>query len=580
MENAEISRALGELADLLEIQGEANPFRIRAYRNALRAVAQLSRPLAEMVAAGEDLTKLPDIGKTVASHVVELVQTGELSRLDEIAESVPRSLTELVRLQGVGPKKAARLWRELEVTTVADLARAIEEGRVQALSGFGQKSADKIKAAIESRERSKGRLLVSEAERFIRPLLRYLEKAPGLERLEVAGSFRRRRETIGDLDLLATVQGEGAEVVRYFVEYPGVERVTGQGETKGSVVLRSGPAVDLRVVDPDSFGAAMQYFTGSKEHNVELRAQAVRAGFKVSEWGVFRVDEGGAELDRVAGAEEEEVYATLGLPWIPPELRENRGEIAAGRSGTLPTLIEQDDLRGELHAHTEWSDGSLTVRGLVEEARRRGLTYIAITDHTPAVGVAGGLTEKRVRQQWEEIARVQDEIPTVRILRGLEVDILRDGSLDMSDNVLEGLDFVVVAVHTHFGLHKAQMTERVLSALSHPCVHMLAHPTGRLLNRRDPSQLDVEAVLQLCRERDIAVEVNASPRRLDLSDVHLMRARELDVPVAITTDVHKAPDFDKARYGVDQARRAWLEPKHVLNTKSLDELLAWLAARA
>ena len=580
MENFEIARVLGELADLLEIEGEANPFRIRAYRNALRSVGQLTRPLAEMVRAQEDLTNLPDIGKTVAAHIVELVETGSLNRLDEIAESVPRSLTELVRLQGVGPKKAARLWRELDVTTVDQLAEAIAAGRVAELSGFGEKSAQKIMSAIESRQATRGRLLLSEAEAFIIPLMRYMRDAPGLDRLEAAGSYRRRRETIGDLDLLATARGDGSEIIRYFTEYSGVQRVTGQGETKGSVELRGGPAVDLRVVDPASFGAAMQYFTGSKEHNVELRAQAVRAGLKVSEWGVFRVDDEGLEEERLAGASEEEVYRTLGLPWIAPELRENRGEIQAARGGGLPDLVQSDQLRGELHAHTDWSDGVLSVRDLVREAHARGLEYIAITDHTPAVGVAGGLTEKRVRQQWQEIERVQDDFPTVRILRGLEVDVLRDGTLDMGDDVLDELDIVLVAMHTHLGLEKEEMTERVLTALAHPRVHMLAHPTGRLLNRRPPAQMDVEQVLQACVEHDVAVEINSSPRRLDLSDVHLMRARELGVPVSINTDAHKAPDLDKARFGVDQARRAWLGPEHVLNTRNLDELMAWLGPNA
>jgi len=580
MENFEIARILGELADLLEIEGEANPFRIRAYRNALRSVGQLSRPLAEMVEAGEDLTALPDIGKTVAAHIVELVETGSLPRLDEIAESVPRSLAELVRLQGVGPKKAARLWRELEVTTVDQLAEAIEAGRVAELSGFGEKSAQKIMTAIESRQAARGRLLLSEAEAFIVPLMRYMRDAPGLDRLEAAGSYRRRRETIGDLDLLATAQGDGAEIIRYFTEYSGVDRVTNQGDTKGSVVLRGGPAVDLRVVDPASFGAAMQYFTGSKEHNVELRAQAVRACLKVSEWGVFRVDEDGTEGERLAGASEEEVYQTLGLPWIAPVLRENRGEIQAARADGLPDLVQADHLRGELHAHTDWSDGVLTIQELVQLAESRGLEYLAITDHTPAVGVAGGLTEKRVRQQWQEIARVQENFPAVRILRGLEVDILKDGTLDMSDEILGELDFVLLAVHTHLGLEKAEMTERVLTALAHPRVHMLAHPTGRLLNRRPAAQLDLESVLQACVEHGVAVEINSSPRRLDLSDVHLARARELGVPVSINTDVHKAPDFDKVRFGLDQARRAWLGPEHVLNTRTLDDLLAWLGPNA
>lgn len=578
MENFEIARVLGELADLLEIQG-ANSFRVRAYRNASRAVAQTSRPYAEMVGAGEKLTDLPDIGETVASHIVELVRTGRLGRLEELGREVPISLVELTRLESVGPKKAARLWKELGVTTLEELETALQAGRVETLSGFGPKSATRLLEAIADRRKQRGRLLLSEAEAFLDPLLRWLREAPDLDRLEVAGSFRRRRETIGDLDLLATVQGDGAEVIQRFVDYPSVERVTGQGETKGSVVLRAGPAVDLRVLPPESFGSALLYFTGSKEHNVELRTQAVRAGLKVSEWGIFRVTEAGEEGERLAGRTEEECYDALGLPWIPPELRENRGEIAAARAGRLPTLIGVEDLRGEVHAHTEWSDGALTLRELVETCRDRGLEYVVITDHTPAVGVAGGLNAKQVRQQWEEIVRVQEAVEGIRIFRGLEVDILRDGSLDMDDDILEQLDFVIVSVHTHMGMEKDEMTDRVVRALEHPAVDLLGHPTGRLLNRREPYGIDMETVLQAAAEAGVAVEVNSNPRRLDLPDVHLARARELGIPVAVTTDTHKARELDNARFGVDQARRAWLGPEHVLNARSADAFASWLRRR-
>ncbi|MEZ4424414.1 MAG: DNA polymerase/3'-5' exonuclease PolX [Gemmatimonadota bacterium] len=578
MENFEIARVLGELADLLEIQG-ANSFRVRAYRNAGRAVAQTSRPYAEMVAAGEKLTDLPDIGETVASHIVELVRTGRLGRLEELGREVPLSLVELTRLESVGPKKAARLWKELGVTTLEELEAAVKAGRVETLSGFGPKSATRLLEAIADRRKQRGRLLLSEAEAFLDPLLRWLREAPDLERLEVAGSFRRRRETIGDLDLLATVQGDGADVIQRFVDYPSVERITGQGETKGSVVLRGGPAVDLRVLPPESFGSALLYFTGSKEHNVELRTQAVRAGLKVSEWGIFRVTETGEEGERLAGRTEEECYEALGLPWIPPELRENRGEIAAARKGHLPTLVGVEDLRGEVHAHTEWSDGALTLRELVETCRDRGLEYVVITDHTPAVGVAGGLNAKQVRQQWEEIERVQEVVEGIRIFRGLEVDILRDGSLDMDDDILEQLDFVIVSVHTHMGMEKDEMTDRVVRALEHPSVDLLGHPTGRLLNRREPYAIDMETVLQAAAEAGVAVEVNSNPRRLDLPDVHLARARELGIPVAVTTDTHKVRELDNARFGVDQARRAWLGPEHVLNARAADAFASWLRRR-
>ncbi|MEZ4417334.1 MAG: DNA polymerase/3'-5' exonuclease PolX [Gemmatimonadota bacterium] len=578
MENFEIARILGEVADLLEIQG-ANSFRVRAYRNASRAVAQLTRPLAEMVEGNEDLTELPDIGETVAANIVELLETGTLQRLEELGREIPISLVELTRLEGIGPKKAARLWKELDVTDLEQLEAAVKAGRVETLPGFGPKSAAKILAAIDERRKQRGRMLLSEAEAFLTPLLRHMEKAPGLDRLEVAGSYRRRRETIGDLDLLVTVKGEGARVVDHFASYPAVERITGQGDTKGSVVLRSGPAVDLRVVPPESLGSALLYFTGSKEHNVELRTQAVRDGLKVSEWGIFRVTEEGEEGERIAGRTEEECYRVLGLPWIPPELRENRGEIEAARKGALPDLVTVKHLRGEVHAHTDWSDGALSVRELAEACLARGLQYLVVTDHTPAVGVAGGLTAKRVRAQWDAIERAREKVEGIRIFRGLEVDILKDGSLDMEDEVLDELDFVIVAVHTYMALDKSEMTERVVRALRHPAVDLLAHPTGRLLNRREPYGIDMETVLHAAAEQDVAVEINSSPRRLDLSDVHLARARELGVPVAITTDAHKAKDLDNARYGVDQARRAWLERDDVLNARTATQFAKWLRRR-
>ena len=490
MENFEIARALRELGILLEIQG-ANPFRVRAYRNAVQTIGGLTRSLAAMIEEGEDLTALPDIGKNVAQHVEELVATGKLQRIEEITQEIPRDLVKLVQLDGVGPKKAKKLWDDLGVVTVDDLEAAVEDGRVARLEGFGVKSAAKILQSIADYRSQTGRILRSQAEEILEPLMAYLREAEGVGRLEVAGSFRRRKETIGDLDLLIESDTHAEEIIGHFVNYRGVERITGQGDTKGSVVLRSGVAVDLRVLPSRSFGAALQYFTGSKEHNVQTRIIAVKRGLRLNEWGVFRVPEdadpesvvkeGG---ERIGGATEEEMYAALDLPWIDPVIRENRGEIEAAREGTLPELLRVEDIRAELHMHSTWSDGSLSIAEMVEACRARNCSYAVITDHTPAVGVAGGLTPDQVREQWEEIERVRAGLDGFRLFRGLEVDILKDGTLDMSDDVLEELDFVIVSVHSFMDLEKSAMTDRVIRAIQHPEVDLLAHPTGRLLGRR------------------------------------------------------------------------------------------------
>ena len=590
MENGEVARTLREVAELMEIQG-AGPFRVRAYQNAVRTIQGMTRPLRAMVEAGEDLTALQGIGKTVAANIQELLETGSLSRLEELGREVPRELTTLVRLSGVGPKKARRLWKELDVTTVDQLEQAVEEGRVQSLEGFGSRSATQILASIAQFRRNVGRMLLSEADELLEPLLDHMRACPHVARIEVAGSYRRRRETIGDLDLLAMsdepLEDVGEEIVQHFVAYPAVDEVQVAGGTKGSVRLGAGVQVDLRVLPADSFGAALQYFTGSKEHNVHLRGLAIRQGLRVNEWGVYRVPDGVEveavgleELERVAGATEEEVYGALGLPVMPAVLRENRGEIEAARAGDLPTLLELEDIQGELHMHSTWSDGTLSIHDMVRECRSRGLTYAVITDHTPAVGVAGGLDAAAVRRQWDEIERVREAEPDFRLFRGLEVDILRDGSLDADDDILEALDFVIVSVHSFMSMDQATMTERVLRALRHPLVDMLGHPTGRKLGRRDPYPLDVEAVLETAAELDVAVEINAHPRRLDLSDVHAYRARELGIPVAVNTDAHGIKDLDRRRYGVDQARRAWLTAADVLNARGPDEFASWLTSRA
>jgi DNA polymerase (family 10) len=586
MENLDIARTLRETADLLEIQG-ANPFRIRAYRNAVRTIEALTRSLQDMVADGEDLTELQGVGKEMDAHIRELLQTGQLSTLNEVTEVVPRTLAELTRLDGVGPKKAKRLYDELGVESVEGLEAEIQRGTVQELKGFGARSAEKMLRAIGDHRKQQGRFLRVEVEPYVESLAAWMESLKGVERIEWAGSWRRRRETIGDLDLLVSYSGDGAAVVEHFTRFEGAVRVEAAGSTKGNIVLRSGLSVDLRVIPPESFGAALHYFTGSKEHNVHVRTLGVKRGLRINEWGVFEVPEG---MDpetlgkdggrRVGGETEEEVFAALDLEWIPPELREDRGEIDAAREGRLPTLIEQSDVRGDLHMHSTWTDGTASILEMARACVERGYGYMAITDHSQAVTMVGGLTPERVREQWDEIREAQEEIGEgLRILRGQEVDILKDGSLDQPDDLLAELDVVVASVHSFMDLDRSAMTRRVVRAVSHGGVDILGHPTGRLLGRREPYALDVEAVLEACAEHDVAVEINAHPRRLDLSDRHVARARELGVRVVINSDAHAVRGLDVMRFGVEQARRGWLEPEHVLNTRPLAEVLAWLEGR-
>ncbi|NNL31068.1 MAG: DNA polymerase/3'-5' exonuclease PolX [Gemmatimonadetes bacterium] len=586
MQNLDVARTLTTLADLLEIQG-ANPFKIRAYRNAVNTVNSLSRPLTVMVDKGEDLTELPGIGKSVATDITELLETGKVNRLEALTEEFPETLVELMRLDGVGPKKARKLYDVLDVETVDDLERELDAGRVETLEGFGKKSAEKVRRAIEDHRKHTGRFRIHEVEQLIAGLLEHVEATPGVDRVEVAGSLRRRKETIGDVDILARFEGDGTPVVEHFVGYDSVVRVIGSGPTKGSVVLHSGLQVDLRVIPERSFGAALQYFTGSKEHNVAVRTRAVRDRVRVNEWGVFRIPEDAdpAELgkedgERLAGDTEEGVYQALGMPWVPPVLRENRGEVEAALGDGLPELVKLEQIRGDLQMHSTWSDGKVSIEEMALACRAKGYEYFAITDHSQAMAMVQGLTPERAREQWEEIDEVRERVDGIEILRSVEIDILKDGELDLPDEILEELDVVVVSVHSLMDQDEATMTKRVIKAISHPRVDILAHPTGRIINRREPFAMDVDAVLTAAADLGVAVELNANPNRLDLSDVHVHRAKELGVPVVVSTDAHKPEGLDNMRHGVDQARRGWLGPSDVLNTRSLADFREWLARRA
>jgi DNA polymerase (family 10) len=582
MENVEIARALREVADLLEVRGE-NPFKVRAYRNAARTIEGLTRPLADLVREGADLEEIPSIGKDMAGYITELVRTGRLRRLEELERKIPHGVAELMRLEGVGPKKAMTLHRELGVRNIDDLARALDEGEVEKLPGFGKRSAEKLRRAIRDYRRHVERYKLSDADQLIRPILDYMRGAPGLRELEVAGSYRRRVETIGDVDILAAA-AEPKRVVAHFTAYPGARRVESAGTTRATLVLPSGLHVDLRVVPPRSWGAALHYFTGSKAHNIAVRRLGVAKGLRINEYGIFRVRKGktagGRErLERIGGATEDEVFRAVGMDPVPPELREARGEVEAARKHALPKLISPDDIRGDLQMHTRWSDGQATVEAMARAAKERGYAYIAITDHSPAVAVAGGIGTAELEKQWREIDAVNRRVKGITVLKGVEVDILADGSLDLPDEFLERLDVVVAAVHSKMGLSKARMTDRIIKGIGHPAVHILAHPTGRIINRREPYAVDIDSVLEAAAELGVAVELNAQPDRLDLSDVHAFRARELGVRIAIDTDAHTVDQLGFMRYGVDQARRAWLGRGDVVNTMDVAGLRKWLARR-
>lgn len=571
MENPEIARVFEEIADVLEIRSD-NPFRIRAYRNAARTVEGLTTPLRKWVEENKPLTDLPGIGKEMGNHIKEMVETGTLGFRDELLAEVPRSLIELMRLPNLGPKKAKKVYDELKIGSVDELEAAAKAGLIAAIPGFGAKSQEKILAGIAEYRQHGSRFLLPAVERLVEPLLGYLRETPELERLEVAGSYRRRKETIGDVDLLA-IASRPIPVMERFRGYPQVDKILNAGDTKSTIVLGSGLQVDLRVVPAECYGAALVYFTGSKEHNVKLRRRAVEKGLRISEYGVFRTESEqakgeveGAAGDCIAGREEADVYATVGLPWIPPELREDRGEIEAAAAGRLPELIRIEDLRGDLHMHSTWSDGKSSIEEMVTACAAHGYEYMVISDHSKALAMTGGLDAYRLRLQWAEIEGVRARHPEIRILRSMEVDILGDGSLDLEDEMLAGLDLVLVSLHSRFDLPAAQQTERVLKALEHPEVNVFCHPTARMINRRKPVEMDLDLILRRAAELGVAVELNSSPHRLDLKDTHLVLAREVGCKIVIDTDAHHTRELDQIRYGVEQARRAGLTPADVLNT--------------
>jgi DNA polymerase (family 10) len=569
--NADIARVFDEIADLLEIQ-EANPFRVRAYRNAARTVENLSLDLAATVGGGKPLPKLPGIGADLAGKIGEIAATGTCTLLERLRKEMPAGVTELLRVPGLGPKRVRALYQDLEVKTLPQLLAAAEAGRIRELRGFGEARETQIADAVKRRLSKARRFRLALAAQYAHPLADYLRAARGVERVEIAGSYRRMRDTVGDLDILVTAKSGAAAMAR-FTGYPEVAEHLAKGETRASVVLRSGIQVDLRVVEPECFGAALHYFTGSKAHNIAVRRMGQRRGLKISEYGVFRGSR------RIAGETEESVYTAVGLPWIPPELREDRGELEAAAHGELPDLVELGDLRGDLHAHTKASDGRDTLRDMALAAKAHGLSYLAITDHSPLERVAHGLDAARLAKQIAEIDRLNGELDGITLLRGAEVDIRDDGSLDLPDSILAKLDVVVGAVHSRFDLARAKQTARILKALDHPLVSVLAHPSGRLIEEREPYEVDMAKVVRRARERGVILEVNSQPGRLDLNDVDCRMAKDEGALVCVASDAHSVHDFDDLRYGIGQARRGWLEAGDVANTRPLKVLRTLLAQR-
>jgi DNA polymerase (family 10) len=573
MQNVEVARIFEELADLLELDG-ANPFRVRAYRNAARTVAALSADITAMVARDPaELLQLDGIGKDLADKIAVIVQTRELPQLAELKAKIPPGVVQMLRIPGLGPKKAAALFKELGIDTLDALKQAAEQGRIAELKGFGKKTEQSILEGLAAVAEAGQRAYLADAKPEADAIIADLQHLKSTQQAIVAGSFRRRKETVGDLDVLVT-SVDPDEAMDRLAENPLVVKVLARGDTKQTVRLRSGLQLDLRVVPEDSFGAAAQYFTGSKEHNIVIRRRAQERGLKLNEYGLFR----GEEL--VASRTEEDVYAAVDLPWIPPELRENRGEIELAEQGKLPKLIELDDIRGDLHMHTTATDGMNSIREMAEAAKSRGLKYIAITDHSQRVTMANGLDADRLRKHWDDIETVRGQIHGIEILKGIECDILEDATLDLPDDVLAEADWVIAVLHYGLKQPREQINQRLLNAIRNPHVDVIGHPTGRLIGQRPGADMSFDEVLKAAADHGTWLEINAHPSRLDLDDVHAAAAKERGIPIVISTDAHSTNGFDVLQFGIFQARRAGLEAKDVVNTRSFAHFQQMLRSRS
>jgi DNA polymerase (family 10) len=575
MDNKAIAGLLYETADLLEIDGQ-DSFRVRSYRNAAEAIEALPQQVADLISEPKKLLAVQGIGKGMLANLQMLFKDGSIEAHAELLKKYRPSMLELLKIQGLGPKTIALIWSAYQVSDLEGVEKLAREGKIRTLPRMGEKHELKLLKAIEDYRRIAGRFLLDTAEELAEKLVEYLLSAPlgefGIEKVTPAGSLRRGRETVGDLDILVTGKGcvedeSRQKLIEHLLRFPGLMDIIAQGENKVSFRHRNGMQVDVRLLPPESFGAAMQYFTGSKAHNVALRQRALKMGFTLNEYSLATVE----DEKPVARKTEEEIYAELKLDFIPPELRENLGEIEAAAGHTLPVVIELADIRGDVHMHTVETDGRNTIEEMAEAARKRGYEYMAITDHSKNLAFANGLTDKRALDHIDRIRAVEKEMPGIRIFAGIEVDILGDGELDLSDSVLEQMDIVIASVHSQFSQDRATMTDRLLKAIANPNTSLIGHPTGRLLLRRDAYQFDLDAILKAAAKHKVAMELNSYPDRLDLSDVHLRLAKQHGVKIVINTDSHHTSHMEKMRYGITQARRAWLKQEDVLNTLPVAE---------
>ena len=558
--NVEISQIFDEIADILELKGE-NKFKIRAYRNASRTIEGLTQDLSGISEKGE-LKKLPGIGDAIAKKIDEILKTGKNKYHEELKESIPSGLLQMLEIPGLGPKTTYKLHEELGIDSIESLEQAAKNHELRGLFGMGEKTEENILRGIEQYRRHKERIPIGKALPYAELIVKSLKKEEGVKKAIFAGSLRRMKETIGDIDILVASK-YSKPIMDAFTGLEGVSEVLACGDTKSSIIFGD-VQVDLRVVDPESFGAAMQYFTGSKHHNVRLRELAVKKGLKINEYGVFRGEK------KIASETEEDVYESVGLRYIPPELREDRGEIDAAFDDRLPKLVEIEDIKGDLHIHSNWSDGKRSILEMAKAAKNRGYEYILVSDHSSTVGITGGLKKEQLKKQIIEIKNINKDLDDFRVLSSTEVDIKSDFSLDFDDDILSELDIVVAAVHTKFSQDKETMTNRIISAIKNPNIDIIAHPTGRLIGKREPYAVDMDKVIKAAKKNNTVLELNANPNRLDLNDIHCKHAKENRVKIAISTDSHDSSQMDLISYGIATARRGWIEKSDVLNTMTLD----------
>jgi len=575
MKNKELADLFNKMADILEFKNE-NPFKISAYRKASRIIGDLTQDIEEIAESGK-LKDVPGIGEGMAEKIVEYLKTGRVSKYEEVRKGVSNELIAIMEIPGMGPKTLSMIHKERGIGNLSELEKALEDGSLIGLPGIGEKKVENIKRGIQLLKQSKGRMNLGIAFPIAGRIVQALREKTGSQKIEWAGSLRRMRENIGDIDILATGPNK-EKIIHTFVHLPEVKQVLASGETKASIIVEGGIQIDLRVVEEDSYGAALQYFTGSKAHNIHLRGIAKAKGIKVNEYGVFKGEK------KIGGKDEKDVYRTLGIEWIEPELREDRGEIEAAKEGYLPKLVGEQEIKGDLHVHSKWSDGTSTIEEIARAAQKRGYQYVAICDHSKSLKITHGLDESRLMKQMEEIDRLNEKfqgekLKGFQVLKGTEVDILADGKLDLSEKVLEKLDLVVAAVHSGFKQDKEKMTRRIVRALENPLVHILAHPSGRLLGARDPYEVDLDEVMEVVKQYGKALEINAYFERLDLDDIHCRKAKEMGIRVGIGTDAHHLDQMWMVSLGVAVARRGWLESKDVLNTLPLKGILKWSQTR-